>query len=182
MKSADADIADYLLGVMRGDRRSRQYRVAAPDAAPYTDQELARIEARLGALDLALAEPPPAGLLGPILARIDREAADQAAAPGTDTVRHQDGVWLPLSPGVRSKLLRVDGRTGRRTMLIRMEPGAPYQSHAHAGGDEECLVIEGDLRFGDLLLQAGDFHVARHTTWHATAVSQQGCLLLVSVG
>ncbi|MEC4593025.1 MULTISPECIES: cupin domain-containing protein [Nitrospirillum] len=174
MKSADVDIADYLLGVMRGDRRSRLSRMAA--------QDMAQIESRLGALDLALAEAPPADLLDTILARIDREAADQAAAPGTDTVRHQDGVWLALSPGVRSKLLRVDARTGRRTMLIRMEPGAPYQSHAHIGGDEECLVIEGDLRFGELNLEAGDFHVARHTTWHATAVSQTGCLLLVSVG
>jgi hypothetical protein len=48
--------------------------------------------------------------------------------------------------------------------------------------DEECLVIEGDLHFGDLELHAGDFHVALKGMIHPAARSVNGCLLYITAG
>lgn len=62
---------------------------------------------------------------------------------------------------------------------MRVAPGSTYPSHVHKI-DEECLVLEGELRFGDLALQAGDFHLARAGHQHPPATSPKGCLLYIS--
>jgi hypothetical protein len=43
-------------------------------------------------------------------------------------------------------------------------------------------VIEGDLRYGDFVLRAGDYHVAAPGTHHPAGTTTAGCLLHVVVG
>jgi anti-sigma factor ChrR (cupin superfamily) len=62
---------------------------------------------------------------------------------------------------------------------MRVTPGAVYPAHAH-DGDEECLVLEGEVSFGELTLRAGDFHLARKGHRHPQASSPQGCVLYIS--
>jgi anti-sigma factor ChrR (cupin superfamily) len=63
-------------------------------------------------------------------------------------------------------------------MLIRMEPGASYVPHRH-GGPEQCYVVEGDLRDGDVVVRAGDFQCAPESTMHGAQTTEKGCLLLI---
>ena len=59
-----------------------------------------------------------------------------------------------------------------------MASGATYQPHAH-DADEQTLVIEGDLSFGDLDLKAGDFHAATPSSSHPPGRTVSGCLVHV---
>jgi hypothetical protein len=43
-------------------------------------------------------------------------------------------------------------------------------------------VIEGDLRYGDLVLRACDYHLATPGAQHPTGTTTAGCLLHVVVG
>lgn len=141
--------------------------------------KVARMETQLGRLALAVPdEMPPPELFARVLA-----AVRTAAAPdqGTLTVRAGEGHWEAMGPGVLSKLVWEDHNAGRRGMLVRMDPGAVYPAHSH-DRDEECLVLEGELRFGDLPLAAGDFHYARKGYRHPDALSRRGCLLYISGG
>lgn len=151
------------------------------EACPPADEALAgaaaRWEVRFGELARALPpEAPRPELLDEVLARV-RTA--EGRGKWTVTVRAEEGTWRPFAPGVTVKLLWADRQSGRRAVLMRVEPGSTYPSHAHEV-DEECLVLEGELRFGDLVLRAGDFHLARAGHRHPPATSPGGCLLYVS--
>jgi len=67
----------------------------------------------------------------------------------------------------------------RQSLLVRVAPGAVYESHDHPD-DEECYVVEGDLAFGDLQLTAGDYHLAHKGGRHPPARSRAGCLLFIT--
>jgi hypothetical protein len=41
-------------------------------------------------------------------------------------------------------------------------------------------MIEGDLMFGDLLLQKGDYHVARKGYPHGRGFSPSGCVCFIT--
>ena len=87
--------------------------------------------------------------------------------------------WLASgTPGVEISQLWVDPTRERQTILIRLQQGASLPYHEH-GGTEECFVIRGDLRDGDLRLCAGDYVRFEGGTAHGVS-SDQGCLLLVS--
>jgi anti-sigma factor ChrR (cupin superfamily) len=98
--------------------------------------------------------------------------------PDTRTVRAASGVWDPLVPGVRIKLLRVDRGAGNMTAFIRMDPGSTFGAHRHEKS-EECLVLEGEIFIGAHRLGAGDMHVAAPGTEHETVSSPRGALMLV---
>ena len=72
-------------------------------------------------------------------------------------------------------------RMAVKAIARRCSRGAIYKSHSH-DIDEECLVIEGDLRYGDFVLRAGDYHVAAPGTHHPAGTTAAGCLLHVVVG
>ncbi len=87
--------------------------------------------------------------------------------------------WLPAGvPGVELCQLWLDRANERQTILIRMEAGAALPHYEH-GGTEECYVIRGDLRDGDLLLRTGDYIRFERGTRHSVT-SRGGCLLLVT--
>lgn len=177
MSKSDSNLtaAEYVLGLTRGaERRSVEERIAAD---PELKAQVARWETRFAPLDFAGAEVPPPAVLDDALMQIDAEGAE---LPGTVTRRAEGADWQPLSPGVTFRVLRDDHDLKRRSMLLRMEPGAIYLAHQHDGGDEECLVIEGDLTFGDVTLRAGDFHVAVRGVPHPPSRSVGGCLLHIT--
>lgn len=175
--------AEYALGLIRGEQRRELDARLATDAGLQLQVE--RWQSVLAPLeDLALledddgAELPPAGLFEKLLTRIDDGGLQ---LPGTLTQRGKSADWIEYSPGIAYRVLHVDQDLKRQSLLVKMQPGAVYQSHSH-DIDEECLVIEGDLRFGDLHLHAGDFHLATPAMVHPTGHTEAGCLLHVVVG
>lgn len=101
------------------------------------------------------------------------------AAPGLLSVLAGDGGWEPTaSPGVQARRLFVDAAKGRVTMMVRMEAGASYPAHRH-GGAEECFVVSGDLRTGDLHMHAGDWQRADEGSRHPVQSTDGGCVLLL---
>ena len=163
--------AEYALGLLRGDERA----VVEADAGLHNEAE--GWQTKLAALD-GEGEAVPPGSFEKILARIDDEGMHP---PGTATKRAVDAEWQQYSDGIVFRVLKVDEARGRQTLLVKMQPGAIYKSHFH-DIDEECLVIEGDLRYGDLVLRAGDYHLAAPGTHHPAGTTTAGCLLHVVVG
>jgi anti-sigma factor ChrR (cupin superfamily) len=92
------------------------------------------------------------------------------------TVLLRDGGWQPIGQGVEVlPLWQGDGLASR---YVRLSPGATLPAHDH-GMDEECMMIEGDAFFGDLLIQAGDFHLAPAGTRHGEVCSDGGALFFL---
>lgn len=84
--------------------------------------------------------------------------------------------WVERAPGVSIQLLQSDGRLA--SYFCRVDAGAEMEGHLHED-DEECLMIEGDLFLGDLLLRAGDYQLAPAGTRHGRISSDVGALLFV---
>jgi anti-sigma factor ChrR (cupin superfamily) len=122
--------------------------------------------------------PPPTGLRRRLLASV---AAYETLKPLAD-LRSDEGKWTNIgAPGVEMKSLFRDPRTGRSTMLIRMHPGARIPSHFHHD-DEQCLVLEGDIGWGELVYRKGDFVVMGKDTTHPDIQTREGNLLLLVAG
>ncbi len=138
---------------------------------------------------------PPTGLKAKLLERV----ASEKKATGADGVqiwkswsppksselsglfvrKADEGGWEKTeAPGVQVRPLNVDEVRRYVTMLVRMEAGASYPRHVHAGA-EECYVLEGDLRVGNEVLHAGDYQCAHGGSEHAVQSTEKGCLLLI---
>jgi anti-sigma factor ChrR (cupin superfamily) len=89
-------------------------------------------------------------------------------------VRPDDTAWENLVPGVDIRPL-----LGRKTMLVRMAPGARLPEHEHRYG-EQCLVLEGSVRSDDVEAHAGDFTYMPAGSLHGQLYSDTGCLLLIT--
>lgn len=167
--------AELALGLLRGEDR-----IAVENDADLRREATVwegRLGSLLGSLDGDEAEQMPAGSFEKTLARIDSEGM---SLPGSTTRRAADAEWRQHDEGIAYRVLKVDERLQRRTLLVKMQPGAILKSHIHEF-EEECLVIEGDLRYGDLVLRAGDYHHAWAGAHHADGVTAGGCLLHVVI-
>lgn len=171
--------AEYALGTLPKAERDALARAAASDPAlaaevTYWDEALAPL-----LLDTPELEPPP-HLFDKIKAAIAERGRKPAAVahPGL-TVRADEGRWRPMGPGLERKILFHDKEKSRITFLVRAQPGAEFPAHEH-DDDEESYVLSGDLVFDDLVLHAGDYHVARRGDRHPVARSPSGCMLLVT--
>jgi anti-sigma factor ChrR (cupin superfamily) len=110
-----------------------------------------------------------------------RVASHEQLKPVAD-VRSFDGGWkFSGVPGVDVKTLFTDSTAGRTTVLLRMQPGSSFPSHHHHD-EEQCLVLEGDVRWGDLVYEKGDFVVAGRDTTHPVTHTVNGNLLLIVAG
>ncbi len=145
--------------------------------------------------DLALAAPgiePPPGLRERVLARARAEKREAPAAqPWKEWTSTEgagefslalaaQGTWDRTAfQGVETRRLFVDRAGDRITMLVRMAPGSSYPSHRH-GGPEECYVLQGVLRSGDLRMEAGDYKHAAEGSVDPVQSTEEGCLLLIA--
>lgn len=82
--------------------------------------------------------------------------------------------WQPLREGV--EIAPLFGQNGAVTMLARFAAGAQVPAHPH-GVDEQCLMVEGDLFLGDLLLPEGGYQFAPGGSKHGELAADMPCLL-----
>jgi anti-sigma factor ChrR (cupin superfamily) len=171
--------ADYVMGALSADERAAVERDAARD--PALAAEIAKLNSDLAPLLLDAPEvEPPADMFDRIKAAIAASGAPTASGPaGSRTVRAGEGQWEPFSPGIERKVLSFDRARKRVTLLIRAQAGAEFPAHDH-DDDEQSYVLSGDLMFDDLVLQAGDYHLARAGERHPVARTRGGCMLLVT--
>jgi len=166
--------AEYVLGALEGGA------LVAARARAVEDHAFRHLvedwERRLAPLALTAEMPVPPGLIERIEARITEGGAE---LPGTITRRAGSGEWMEVSPGLHIKVLNRIESLGRHTFMARLAPGAEYIEHDH-DQDEEIYMIEGDLVIGELVLKAGDFHVARTGKHHPVHRSRTGCLCIIS--
>jgi anti-sigma factor ChrR (cupin superfamily) len=100
-------------------------------------------------------------------------AADAARATAF-THQLQPTRWEPMMEGVERMMLWNDGQ--QEAYVIRARAGASAPGHRHAM-DEECLVLMGEMYFGDQLMRAGDFQLAAAGRDHATITAHTDALL-----
>jgi hypothetical protein len=81
--------------------------------------------------------------------------------------------WESLSEGVEIKGLRCVGDVV--STLARIAPRARVLDHSH-GLDEDCMMLEGDIFLGDILLRANDYQVAPVGCNHVNSMSDHGAL------
>lgn len=96
--------------------------------------------------------------------------------PAVHTVSSGEGNWERIAPGVEQKVLWQDGDVVSR--FLRLTAGASLPGHRHAA-EEECMMLDGDAFFGDVLVQAGEFHLARAGSEHGALSSDRGALLFL---
>jgi quercetin dioxygenase-like cupin family protein len=121
---------------------------------------------------------PPASLEERLMRSIresPRQGAHAAPNNGAEVLRSHEGAWVASpDPGVSYRFLH-----GKKTVLVRMDPGASCSRHEHAF-NENCLVLEGTVEDADMKLSAGDFLFMPAGTSHSASYSETGCLLLIS--
>lgn len=112
-------------------------------------------------------------------ARVKQRVLRRIAAESTPrhlTVAAPQGAWKPFGPGVTMKLLRQDGDTW--SYLLRLQPGAILPAHRHPQ-DEECLVLEGEMHIGDIVIGTGGYHLGRRGVLHDRLSSPAGALIFL---
>lgn len=153
----------------------------SPNPAPTDPDGAARPEPVLDAdvlawLDQAVTPEP---VDEAAQARVKRRLLRRIAAESTP--RHQtstldEGPWQPFGPGVTMKVLRQEGDT--LSYLLRLQPGASLPPHRHPQ-DEECLVLEGEMHIGALVVRAGGYHLGCRDVLHDRLTSPGGALIFL---
>lgn len=143
-------MADAIGALDDGEHQALHAQIAA---LPADQQALVAKLYDVALLVAAAAEPhdPPAGAKDRLLATIK--------IPGNYTVTAKQAWGDSGVAGIAAKVLAVDRSRGLVTMLLKGAHGAVYPSHRHTT-PEECYVVRGSIRIGELVLQAGDFHHA----------------------
>ena len=95
------------------------------------------------------------------------------ASPSARWVDPSRRRWAQTSPGV--EVLSLRGDRDVVSMLVRFAPGAAVADHHHAL-DEDCLVLEGEMFLGDILLRTGDYQLAPAGGSHFGECSDVGVL------
>lgn len=109
---------------------------------------------------------------------LDRVTCDQSCEEnGFQTHRKKEGGWIKEIPGAEIKILHEEA-DGLLSYFVRLEPGFEMEGHDHPF-DEEFLMLEGDVTFGDLTLYAGDYHFAPKGMPHGRVSSEHGCLAYI---
>ena len=88
------------------------------------------------------------------------------------------GDWRVLAERVYLKVLTRDERTGVSSYLVRYSPGTSFPVHPQRSV-EECMLISGDLRIGDIDMRPGDLQIAVPGLQHGPLISQGGALVFV---
>jgi quercetin dioxygenase-like cupin family protein len=113
--------------------------------------------------------------------RILKRVAAEKVTPAQShlTVHLSNEGWVDVMPLIKMKtLFESDDGKG---VLFRFQPGARLPAHEHST-DEECVVLEGELRIGDEIVRSGDFHLARRGIPHGDLTSPSGALFYIRTG
>jgi len=114
-----------------------------------------------------------------MMARIDQECQSEPAP--LVTVRSDEGTWVEIFPKIEKKILHLDKETDTESYLLRLQSGAEIPSHLHEQ-DEHCLMLEGDIQFGETKFVAGDYLLAPKGSQHSVASTISGALLFIQTG
>jgi len=106
------------------------------------------------------------------------ERIHSKAPEGVSTIREHEGEWIDVAPKLQMKVLRRDHKLNSQTALWRLEPGAIIPAHEHPV-EEECLVVKGEINFGNHVLHEGDFEVVPAGINHMAMESKTGALVLL---
>lgn len=149
----------------------------------YTDLEAVLDQDTLELLGSAPASADvPAQRMAQLRSRVMHRVDEETAISNPYlTIRSDDGPWIEIEPRMEKKVLSVNKETGIESYLLRLHPGASPDRHRH-DEDELCIVLEGDVSFDDVHLEAGDFHLARKGTWHGRASTVNGALIFLQSG
>jgi quercetin dioxygenase-like cupin family protein len=79
--------------------------------------------------------------------------------------------WREGFEGVQT--LALWGTADVVSMLVRFAPGAGVPDHHHAV-HEDCLMLEGSMFLGDIVLRAGDYQLAPAGGGHFGEMSDVG--------
>jgi anti-sigma factor ChrR (cupin superfamily) len=82
--------------------------------------------------------------------------------------------WEKVAPGIECKLLAADEERHRVSMLVRLEPGASYPAHTHAGV-EELHLLDGELWIDGRKLVPGDYNYGAPGAGDDSVWSETGC-------
>lgn len=134
------------------------------DTVPTTEQTLSE------ALPPIELPPERSGALRRRLFDRVRQARDAGRAH--IRVAIVDAEWKRMLPGVR--VHRLDA--ARRAVILDLAPGSAIPFHRHRE-DEECVVLRGEARLGDVVVRSGDYHLARPNSRHGIVTSPAGALL-----
>lgn len=102
-------------------------------------------------------------------------AASMLASP---LLRIDQGIWLPMLPGVEMRVLQRDVGAGLQLALWRLQPGACLPRHRH-GLAEACFVLEGSIEDGGARHASGAFIVSPAGSPHERVNSDEGALLMI---
>lgn len=87
--------------------------------------------------------------------------------------------WQPTStPGMETKTIFQDPKTGESTILMRMEPGSSSPKHSHTQL-EEIYVLEGEFSDQDHRYTAGQYCLRAIGAEHETRSENGGIVLLI---
>jgi anti-sigma factor ChrR (cupin superfamily) len=90
----------------------------------------------------------------------------------------EGGDWRVLAERVHLKVLTRDPDSGLASYLVRYGPGTSFPVHPQRSV-EECMLVSGDLRIGDVDMRPGDLQIAVPGLAHGPLVSQHGALVFV---
>jgi len=103
-----------------------------------------------------------------------RDNGDEPSPAGTS--RERQAQWENFAPGIRRRLLWQAGNAC--AYLARAQLGAAVPAHGHRN-DEECLMIEGELFTGDILVREGEFQLAPAGLNHGLVQAATPCLVYI---
>lgn len=168
--------SEYALGTLVGEEQEeadRLYR-EQPDFRAMVDDW----EHRLAPLGEAV-DPiaPPASVWKEIRGRLGPQ--NKSLPKGISAVFAAEGEWRPVNEKVHLKSLFIDSEQGAESYILKFLPGGMIEQHSHGDWNDECIVLEGEIRVGDVPMKPGDFHVATRGAAHPTLYSEMGGMLYV---
>jgi quercetin dioxygenase-like cupin family protein len=175
--SKDFTAAELALGVLPSEEH------IAATLRLHADSDFAAAVAQWEVLLAPLAlEMAPVEPSDDLLARIEAGIGRRELARSLGrTQRAHEGEWIVFAPGVNAKVLWQNEATKRQGILLHVEPGATYPEHDH-DDDEEFYMLSGEIQFGDLVLYAGDYHIAPKGSHHGDGISRNGCRCIMVTG
>ena len=106
----------------------------------------------------------------------DRIAPDSSVKTEMKLMRAGDSPWIAFgAPGIEVRPL-----LGKKTLLVRMQPGAVFPEHEHRQV-EQCYVLEGSVTDSDgVTAYAGDFVCMPANITHRPIHTDTGCVFLIA--